>query len=88
MKTATYSLSGDQLNLKLDIKNIGLQDWNMKDEGLKGQYKIGNHHYHHFNLPNIEARKSSHIEIPIDLISKKINRDELINKDGNVEVEI
>ena len=39
-------------------------------------------------MPNIEARKSSHIEIPIDLLSKKIKRDELMNNDGNVEVEI
>ena len=70
LKSATFSLNGDSLYLSLDIKNIGLQDWKMKDEGLQAQYRIGkSNRFHSFNMPNIEARKSAQIEIPVDLAS-------------------
>jgi len=75
MNNATFQVSGGRnVTLKFDVKNIGLQDWNMTDEGQNlvildsSQTPIAS-----VDIPNIPARKSVHLNVTFDGLNKQLS---------------
>jgi len=87
LRNATFTTNGSTLRLSIDVKNIGLQDWNMKSEGGDhAWYNLGGKGWIPLAMPNIKARSSAHLTLDIDTTG--LPKDLLMNKDGNVKLDI
>mmetsp|Transcript_9679 Transcript_9679/g.14728 ORF Transcript_9679/g.14728 Transcript_9679/m.14728 type:complete len:288 (-) Transcript_9679:301-1164(-) len=76
LKNSTFSISGGRnITLSLNIKNTGLQDWNMDDENRTVIVldSAAQNMLAMAPLPNIPARNSTHMNITFDAMSANLH---------------